>query len=649
MKFLRYVILFIAVMNLSAQEKPTQWSFGAGLFGNGNIYSSSFKQLSNIPNCCTEFKGAFGLGFGIMGFGEYSFKETKFPYDWKAGVSLSFGDISAKFSETANIGNVISGNSYVKGQSEYTIDVNLIGLGIEPYTAFKIIEDIPLSLKLGFQLFFPTTKQFEQAENLVTPSSNATFENNSRIRNTASGKIPEFNGALLFPTIGLKYDILKLDNILLSGIGNYYFGIHNVITTGDWKISYFNLGVTAKYQIPKAKSLPPPPPPEPDLPLPPKESMLTFNLEVRNNNNLLKNFDNLELKISRDKYIYRTPVLPILYYNFNTSTLLKYDKDEPLLNGTRHITDIVFNSLMKDSTLNLKIIHSYLLSEEKEIVESRINNFLRYFNKAFQNKFDISRLKIIENPQDESSFENKELVQEAINLKFELSKDNQVSDILYYENGKYKNVKSETLNFVINPIVEADAKPVKIQGEIEYNNNPYGKFDNKFSFDLAEKNLSIYEKEQFNYDINTLKIRADVIDAENKTKSQDYQFNVEYKVINNSTTVINSHNDSLNTFVLGFFDFDKSEFNSVNDYAIEEYKKAIEKGYEITLVSSTDNIGSPDYNRKLAQKRFDTALRLLKAKRNDVKFEYPEEYIFDNNFPHGRAYNRSVIIKAKTN
>jgi outer membrane protein OmpA-like peptidoglycan-associated protein len=645
MKLLKYIVLLLIALNLNAQEKKTNWSFGGAIYGTGNIYSSSFKQISDVPNCCTEFKGAFALGFGILGFGEYSFKEQKFPYNWKAGVGLSYGDISAKFSETANIGNVIIGNTYVKGQSEYNIDVTLKGLGIEPYASFEIIKDIPLSVKIGFQLFIPTTKKYDQAENLINPS-NATFENLKRIRNSASGDIPQFNGAIVLPSLGLKYDLFNTSDIIFSGIANYYFGIHNVVSNIDWKVNYFNAGLAMTYRVPEAAKLPPPPPPEPELPAPPRESIFTYDLKVLYNGVEVGNYGNVEYKISRDKLTFKTPVISILYYKYNTSEFADYETtNQQLVNGNL-IKKLIFIEFNKNKESKLKIINSYLTSENKDVVDSRVNNFIRLFQKAFVDDFKVSSLIIEENPIDDSNIDKPELLEEADNIKFQLIVDDKITNILINENVIYKNITGEKSEFKAVPIINADAQPARFMGDLDLNGKTQMKLDNDhLSYIYEEKELQNYTIDQGFYGGKTLRMLTDVVDSESKTKSIDFQINIEDKITDVNSIDYNTYSDSANTYILGFFDFDESEFSSINPLAIEEFKKAKEKGLEVKLVSSTDNIGTEDYNRKLAQKRYNTALRVLKANRKDVNFEFPENYYFDNKFPQGRAYNRSVMIK----
>jgi outer membrane protein OmpA-like peptidoglycan-associated protein len=94
---------------------------------------------------------------------------------------------------------------------------------------------------------------------------------------------------------------------------------------------------------------------------------------------------------------------------------------------------------------------------------------------------------------------------------------------------------------------------------------------------------------------------------------------------------------------------------------IAEYEKylndvvapKIPKDARVIIHGYTDTIGDEDHNQELSFARADDVRRILessmsKAGRTDVKFEsygFGEELSqFENNFPEGRFYNRSVVI-----
>lgn len=100
--------------------------------------------------------------------------------------------------------------------------------------------------------------------------------------------------------------------------------------------------------------------------------------------------------------------------------------------------------------------------------------------------------------------------------------------------------------------------------------------------------------------------------------------------------------------VLGFFEFDSDKLLNFDKNVVEKAIFDAVRGKKVTIIPTTDNIGTPRYNRELAKRRADAALNLLKMNEETYSIEYPQNYFFDNATPMGRMFNRSVLIRIET-
>lgn len=97
--------------------------------------------------------------------------------------------------------------------------------------------------------------------------------------------------------------------------------------------------------------------------------------------------------------------------------------------------------------------------------------------------------------------------------------------------------------------------------------------------------------------------------------------------------------------VLGLFDYDSSEFSYVDKRVRNKvYDDVNIRNKRITIIPFTDNIGGATYNRKLAEARAQSAVKILGLREGDYSIEYTNQYLFDNKTPLGRALNRCVIV-----
>jgi outer membrane protein OmpA-like peptidoglycan-associated protein len=106
-------------------------------------------------------------------------------------------------------------------------------------------------------------------------------------------------------------------------------------------------------------------------------------------------------------------------------------------------------------------------------------------------------------------------------------------------------------------------------------------------------------------------------------------------------------------YALILFDFDSAGIKDRNKELVERITQRIEKlpSAEVRVVGHTDNIGKEDYNLKLSIKRAKAVYDQLTASGaidNMRRISYlgmgPQEPLYDNDSPEGRALNRTVTV-----
>jgi outer membrane protein OmpA-like peptidoglycan-associated protein len=92
---------------------------------------------------------------------------------------------------------------------------------------------------------------------------------------------------------------------------------------------------------------------------------------------------------------------------------------------------------------------------------------------------------------------------------------------------------------------------------------------------------------------------------------------------------------------LSYFDFNSSAPKMVDQGSLEAVRTALRSGASVTLIASTDNIGTEESNRLLAQKRAQAVMNMLgRSERVTIRIDVTADDA--NGSPMDRVFNRSV-------
>ncbi len=106
---------------------------------------------------------------------------------------------------------------------------------------------------------------------------------------------------------------------------------------------------------------------------------------------------------------------------------------------------------------------------------------------------------------------------------------------------------------------------------------------------------------------------------------------------------------TISKFSLILFDFDKADVSKMDMKIIREnVLPAVEYNSTVQIYGYTDKIGDASYNQKLAKRRAEAVMNVLKKEQPKAKYEIygvgEHNAIFDNDVPIGRQLSRTVQI-----
>jgi len=549
------------------------------------------------------------------------------------GAKLS--DLSAKYSIDEFIGYYIDKDIYQKIISNYTLDVDLMTIGIFSQISIKPPLNLPLFISFGLNLDFPISNELYKVEKLKKPDNITFSDTKSRIRGEQSGKINDLSAVLYSISFGVAYYTFNFKNFTLQPKFELNYGLNNVVRNVDWKIVSSKLGMDINFNIPKIKEEPKiqpinPPMPEPEIPANPNlEYNLTAkysNIELEDSSNIdIPIFSNLEAEIS---------VLPsIIFFQKNSNQLNNVIK--PINPIAKSINlDTAFIKFIKNSEVATLVTINRLESENPIIYQKRKDKIIEIVKNFAPN--NLANFEFQENVIKKDSI-NKKTEDEYICAKFEY-KDFNIKRFNYYKETR-NTYYSKNRNVVF--------------------------FNAQIPFEYENYQIEIFINDSLVFENNNIDTRFNIIDdyflyrgfvntpmnvkTKVKLKNGIELTNDKTYIINPKLSQINliiNPNDGKEYTILGLFDFDSSEFalfdNRVREKVLDDLYY---RGKKLTIIPFTDNIGSKDYNYKLAEKRALAAIKLLQLRDEDYKIEYPAQYLYDNRTPLGRILNRSVIIR----
>lgn len=96
------------------------------------------------------------------------------------------------------------------------------------------------------------------------------------------------------------------------------------------------------------------------------------------------------------------------------------------------------------------------------------------------------------------------------------------------------------------------------------------------------------------------------------------------------------------------FEFDKAQLSDLHKRTAAFVKTRIRPNSEVEILGFTDRTGSPDYNRKLSERRAKQISDLVRHPKTNVRGVGKDELLYTNDLPEGRYYCRTVTVTIET-
>ncbi len=639
------LLIVISFTSLFSQNKRyTDYYITAGADINLNFHIADFIKLSGIPNCCNGFENTIGLGYNLFVGMDYML-DKNFLYGLKYSAQISLSDLSGDYKTNEFIGNDLLEDGYRPITVEHNLKTDLMYMNIGQAFVLNPLENIPLGVKLGFDVGFPIATDYEQYEKLIEPED-VFFQGGGKERNKFSGKIPLAESYYFAIKAGLRYSIFKSNSYEIVPQIEYAYSFSNVTSAQDWAVDVLRAGIAVHYNIPK-KDLPKPIDPPSAKPI---EPVLDFNKGILAVSEPI--FYNQDTEVNK--------LLPIVVYNpkvketkieaipltFFYNSSLENDNFSPLANPQFDLIEKLNEYIQQNSTDKIELV-SYSPDESDEIQNNRIE-FLK--SKLKTENIDSRIAKISKKQINRTEIEDEYRKIDVLinNEKFAVFTGTKEIPTTFDNINNSANVlfndKTTEFQYKINLKNDNAISEYKIA----LDETPIMNLPNVSTLKRGVNELSGSFSVYFN-EVKPINFHISIADAEGQKYNSTFPLNFIRKdtIVAEKVNFVQSTNtdDSFQQFTIGYFDFDKISFAYIDSKAIENIKAYISQGSNIEIIAMTDNFGSEEYNIKLAEKRAATTLKLIGIASENAKVTLKNGGIYNNDNPYNRIMNRAVIVR----
>ena len=249
-RMLLSIVVFVCAFTVTYAQLFNDNRAKYGLFVHGayNLHAADFKKLPGIACCSPGFSdgGGFGFDIGLMG-------SLPLADQWLVSLRAGYATYGGKL-ETDESRTVSLFGEAVPGTFRHTIDATVPALTFDILAGFRPANR--LTILVGPTIALAMSPTFDQREDLILPEV-GTFEDSTRTRLDTSGPIPGSKSFMPAITFGLSYDIPLDANHTWYLIPEAMFslGLTNIADSVTWKVSRIRVGVAVAYSPPDVRPI----------------------------------------------------------------------------------------------------------------------------------------------------------------------------------------------------------------------------------------------------------------------------------------------------------------------------------------------------------------------------------------------------------
>lgn len=673
------VLLVLSLSSLFAQEYAEEPysprdSYGAFLGGGFNLHSADFKKFADIPSCCPGYET--GSGFGIN-FGIYYSTPMGDLIDLSLRAKyLQLGGLVSRIENS--VGTTISGGNQPI-EFEHRFDASINSVALEPVLEFKLSNQ--LRLKGGFRIGYLLSGNLnEHIEEVVSPSNGLFIDENgntSRTRNSYTGKIPNLSTLDMAILLGASYDLPLNDSytFFLVPYVDLSMGLTSFVPDFGWTSNSIIGGLAFRYaprDIIKPKEILPPPPPPPPPPLPPPPPPPTVpQLDASivavsvNANGLESDVSTVEIE---EFFLTRThPLLNYVFFDENSADIPK--RYSRITDSEK--ADYSFKQLFNKKTMEvyyeiLNIVGKRLKFYPQatlELIGCNSDQNLEANNTALsQKRADAVKQYLVSNwgidperittkaqnlPDNPSNINEQDGIEENRRVEMianmpEIFEPMLINDTLRTSNPPHIRFK---------PVIKSDVGVSKWKITTFQNGRELRVFSGTGDVPKSvDWDLELEKEQDFIPKLDKpLQYRLQVVDNDNKVWESPVQelpveqVTVEYKIENVLP------DKEFDVYAMIGFGYNQAELNDRNTHIADKAKRRLRSHSTTTITGYSDRLGNEIANQKLAQRRAYTVAEYLGLDPEKTARGLGEKkLLYDNNYPEGRFYSRTVIISIVT-
>ncbi len=698
------IILFsISILNLNAQNVKY------GLFGEYGIdqTKADFNKLKDIPNCCPQFLDGSGNGISLGALVELPI-EKEYGFMFRLSYTSFESKMLSKELTSVIVSNVIQSGEFNHTLNGTFSKVGLDPLFYYSiFTNFKI----NLGLRLAYNLS-SKFEQKETIEGTYGSFYDINGKDTGRVRNEMYDKdIPNASAFSIYGLGGLSYDLPlnKQKSLLLSPSVFVYYNINSQVDDVSWNVNSIRPGLAIKYtpqeeikiikkidEIRKIDTI------YKEL----EEVTSNFNFgkesiiqdvkldeEVELTTNYYSRTDTIftakeyrlegkleafgidslgnEIKsavFNIEEFVSNKlqPLLPYIFFDNNSSEIqnkyVKITKDEvsnfdfkqlskyTTLETYYQILNIVGKRMVENSNAKLRIVGCNSgIGEELDntlLSEKRATMIKEYFELVWG--IDNSRLKVEKRQlPDQKSTPITDIDKMAENRRVELISDvyEITSPIFLYDTLRKAN--PPTARFYTSATTNSSLK--------NWTLNAKQNSSNKSNFEQSGNDIL---PKSFDWQLNnnqklipSLNQQIEVtLNLENlKGMKMSISSILPVNYISITKKRIEKINDmEISRYNLILFDFNKFDIKSNNQKIVDFIKKNLNPESKVKITGYTDKTGEAQLNLKLSQNRAQATKDILSHPNSTAVGEGNNISLFNNEYPEGRFYCRTVDIYVET-
>lgn len=670
------VMLALSSIVLSAQDTTSRgwlrdpWSYGisAGMGAEANLLN--IPGLPGVPNCCAGYSSTVSWSPVIDLVGTYELSDL-----WHLAGRLGYQSSSIQL-RTTEYESVNTDGTSQRGEFEHALDVSRQYLALSVDGMRELTEQ--WNVYAGLRAHFLASGSWAQVERLLEPFD-AVYENGTRERLARSGgTIPGEASVVVGIHAGVRYDVPLTQNRewQLHPELQLEWNLMSRQTTQSWNVATLRFAVGVSRHRPAMQ----------------KQTEMSKDTILRP---ILTPVQPREIA-RKPKTRLETAVPPYRLSIDSLGATLLDSANTPLQNQELTVYNIV--------SLNLYALLSYIFfDEESDMIPERYrmltpdqaNEYqLRSLNgqgtfNIYHDMLNIVGVKMRENPSEQITLIgcNSNDGQETNNLELSRRRAESIRNYLirvWDIDERRITIEARNLPEVPSNSAANDGREENRRVEIVSTGNRILEplfFDdttrsvsaNSIAFtptvvtDVGVRNwqLNIYQGEKL---LDSLRGADNVPDTVYwnlarkpavypKTNEQLFYTlavqdsagqNIERLFDGCNVRQIVRREKRVERFSLIIFAFNEYDFTKQHNEILKLIKDRILPTSTVTVEGHTDRSGNADYNLRLSQRRASSVATRLKIPDERV-FGYGDtKAIFDNDYPEGRLYSRTVIITIET-